>query len=87
MLKFWEYITSLNLEKCILKVYSRITLGYIVSKGNKLLDPKKFFTIVNMLSLKNMQKFRFSMAWSICTNVLLEILPSSWPQSPSCYER
>jgi hypothetical protein len=46
-----EYDINLNLEKCAFMVFSRMILGFIISK-RKLLDPKKQ-TIINMLPPKN----------------------------------
>ncbi len=39
-------------------VFSGIILGFIVSKGRKLLDPKKIQAIVNMLPPKNPQQIQ-----------------------------
>jgi hypothetical protein len=36
-----EYGINLNLDKCAFMVFSRMILGFIVSKEGKLLDPKK----------------------------------------------
>jgi hypothetical protein len=40
-----EYDISLNPDKCAFMVFSGIILGYIVSKKNKLPDPKKIQAI------------------------------------------
>jgi hypothetical protein len=45
-----EYNISLNLDKCAFMVFSKMILGFIISKG-KLLNPKKQTTI-NMLPTK-----------------------------------
>jgi hypothetical protein len=37
-----EYGISLNLEKCAFMVFSRMILGFIVSKERELLDPKNY---------------------------------------------
>jgi hypothetical protein len=39
--KWREYGKYLNLDKCAFMVFSRMILGFIVSKERKLLDPKK----------------------------------------------
>ncbi len=36
-----EYGINLNLEKCAFMIFLGMTLGFIVSKEGKLLDPKK----------------------------------------------
>ncbi len=36
--KCWEFNISLNSEKCMFLVYSRVIFGYIISKAKKLLD-------------------------------------------------
>jgi hypothetical protein len=47
--KYWKLNISLKLKKCMLKVYSKVILGYIVwIKEGKLLDLKKFFAIINI---------------------------------------
>jgi hypothetical protein len=50
-----EYDISLNPNKCAFMVFSRMILGFIVSKEGKLLDPKKIHAIVNMPPPKNPQ--------------------------------
>jgi hypothetical protein len=50
-----EYGISLNLDKCAFMVFSRMILGFIVSKEGKLPYPKKIQTIVNMPTPKNPQ--------------------------------
>jgi hypothetical protein len=37
-----EFCISLNLNKCAFMVFSRMILGFIVSKERKLPDPKKY---------------------------------------------
>jgi hypothetical protein len=39
--KFQELSISLNLDKCMFLVYSRIVLGYVVSKEGKLSNLKE----------------------------------------------
>jgi hypothetical protein len=39
---------SMNLNKCAFMVFSRMILGFIVSKEGKVLDPKKIQAIVQM---------------------------------------
>ncbi len=48
-----EYGISLNLDKCAFMVFSRMILGFIVSKEGKLPNPKKIQAIVNMPPPKN----------------------------------
>ncbi len=48
-----EYGISLNQDKCAFMVFSGMTLGFIVSKERKLLDPKKIQAIINMPPPKN----------------------------------
>ncbi len=48
-----EYGISLNLNKCAFMVFSRMILGFIISKEEKLPDPKKIQAIVNMSPPKN----------------------------------
>jgi hypothetical protein len=43
-----EYRINLNLEKCAFMVFSRLILGFIVSKEGKILNPKKVQAIMNM---------------------------------------
>jgi hypothetical protein len=42
-----EYGINMNLDKCAFIVFSRMILGFIVSKEGKLPNPKKIQTIVN----------------------------------------
>jgi hypothetical protein len=48
-----EYKIIFNLEKCAIMVFSRLILGFIVSKEEKLPDLKKVQVIVNMPVLTN----------------------------------
>ncbi len=48
-----KYGISLNLDKCVFMVFSKMILGFIISKERKLPYPKKIQTIVNMPSPKN----------------------------------
>jgi hypothetical protein len=43
-----KYGISLNLDKYAFMVFSRMILGFIMSKEGRLLDPKKIQAIVNM---------------------------------------
>ncbi len=43
-----EYGINLNPDKCAFMVFSRMILGFIISKQGKLLDLKKIQAIVNM---------------------------------------
>jgi hypothetical protein len=51
-----EYGISLNPNNCAFMVFSKMILGFIISKEGKLSDPKKIQTIINMLPLKNPQQ-------------------------------
>ncbi len=51
-----EYKISLNLEKCTFMLFSRLILGFIVSKEGKILYLKKVQAIVNMLVPRNPQQ-------------------------------
>ncbi len=42
-----EHGINMNLDKCAFIVFSRMILGFIVSKEGKLPNPKKIQTIVN----------------------------------------
>jgi hypothetical protein len=48
-----EYGNNLNLDKCAFMVFSRMILGFIISKEGKLPNPKKIQAIVNMPPPKN----------------------------------
>jgi len=48
-----EYRNNLNPKKCVFIVFSRMILGYIISKEGKLPDPKKIQVIVNMVVSHN----------------------------------
>ncbi len=48
-----KYGISLNLEKCAFMLFSRMILGFIISKEGKLLDTKKIKAIINMSPPKN----------------------------------
>ncbi len=50
-----EYGISLNLDKSAFMVFSRMILGFIISKKGKLSYPKKIQAIVNMPPPKNPQ--------------------------------
>ncbi len=50
-----EYYIGLNPDKCAFMVFSRMILGFIVSKKGKLLDLKKIQAIVNMAPPNNSQ--------------------------------
>jgi hypothetical protein len=53
-----EYGISLNLDNCVFMVFSKIILGFIVSKEGKLLDPKQIEAILNMPPPKNPQQIQ-----------------------------
>jgi len=53
-----KYGISLNPKKCAFMVFSRMILGFIVSKERKLPNPKKIQTIVNMPPPKNLQQIQ-----------------------------
>jgi hypothetical protein len=46
--KCHEFRINLNIKKCIFLVYSRVILGYMVSKTRKILYLKKILMIMNM---------------------------------------
>ncbi len=50
--KCYEFVISLNPEKCMFLVYSGVIFGYVVSKVGKLPDSKKILVIVNLLAPK-----------------------------------
>jgi hypothetical protein len=43
-----EYKISLNLDKCAFVVFSKLILGFILSKERKIPNPKKVQAIMNM---------------------------------------
>jgi hypothetical protein len=45
----------MNPDKCAFMVFSRMILGFFISKKRKLLDPKKKQAIINMPPPKNPQ--------------------------------
>jgi len=53
-----EYKTSLNPKKCAFIIFSRLILGFIVSKERKFPNPKKVQVIVNMLVPINPQQIQ-----------------------------
>jgi hypothetical protein len=53
--KHKEYGINLNLDKCGFMVFSRMILGFIVSKERKLPNLKKIQVIINVPPLKNPQ--------------------------------
>jgi hypothetical protein len=57
-LKCKEYGINLNSEKCAFMVCSRTTLGFIVSKEGKILDPKKIKTLIKMPMPKTPQEIQ-----------------------------
>ncbi len=48
-----EFGVSMNIDKCVFMVFSRMILGFIGSKEGKLLDPKKIQAIIQMPILIN----------------------------------
>ncbi len=54
-LKCKEFGISLNLNKCAFMVSLRTILGFIISKEEKVMDPKKVEVLVNMLVPTNPQ--------------------------------
>jgi hypothetical protein len=50
--KCHEFGISLNPNKLMFLIHSKVILGYIVFKEGKLLGPKKIFAIMNMSPLK-----------------------------------
>jgi hypothetical protein len=57
-----EYDISMNLDKCAFMVFSRMILGFIISKEGKLPNPKKIQTIINMPPPKNPQQIMVSLS-------------------------
>jgi hypothetical protein len=53
-----EYGISLNPNKCAFIVFSKMILGFIVSKEGKLPNLKKIQAIANMSLLKNPQQIQ-----------------------------
>jgi hypothetical protein len=53
-----EYGISLNPNKCAFMVFLGMILGFIISKEEKLPNPKKVQTIVNMPPPKNPQQIQ-----------------------------
>jgi hypothetical protein len=51
-----EYKIGFNPLKCVFMVFSKLILGFIVSKEGKLPDPKKVQAILNMLVPTNPQQ-------------------------------
>ncbi len=43
-----EYNINLNPKNCIFMIFSRVIMGFIVSKEGKLPDAKKIHAIINM---------------------------------------
>jgi hypothetical protein len=72
-----EYGNSLNLNKFVFMVSSRMILGFIISK-DKLLDPKKIQAIVNMPPPKNPEQIEVFNGRHNFTNVLSKTLPLLW---------
>jgi hypothetical protein len=59
-LKCRKFSISLNLDKCAFMVFSRIILGFILSKESKVMDPKKVEALINMpipINLHEIQVF------------------------------
>jgi hypothetical protein len=65
-----EYGINLNPTKCAFMVFSRMILGFIVSKEGKSTRSKKKKVILNMPPPKNPQQIQDSMGWHNFTNVL-----------------
>ncbi len=53
-----KFVINLNPNKCAFMIFSRMMLGFIVSKGSKLLDPKIIQTIVYMHVPTNPQQIQ-----------------------------
>jgi hypothetical protein len=47
--KYREYNISFNPDKCVFMVFSRLILGFTISREGKILYPKRVQAIVNML--------------------------------------
>jgi hypothetical protein len=64
--KCWEYGISLNLEKSMFLVHSRVILGYInVSKRENYWIPKRFLKLSLCHLLRFPKTSKFSMGWLI----------------------
>jgi hypothetical protein len=66
-------------------VHLSVVLGYLVSKGSKLLDLKKILNIVHMPISKTCKDIKVFMAWHNTIGVSSRTLLSLW--LPSYYER
>jgi hypothetical protein len=53
-----EYGINLNPKKCAFMIFSRMILGFIVSKEGKIPNPKKIQEIINMPPPKNPQQIQ-----------------------------
>jgi hypothetical protein len=53
-----EFGINLNPKKCAFMVFSRMILGFIISKESKLPNPKKIQTIIRMHVPKNPQQIQ-----------------------------
>jgi len=51
-----EYDISMNPKKCAFMVFLGMILGFIVSKEEKLPNPKKIQAIINMLAFENSEQ-------------------------------
>jgi len=60
--KYKDYGISLNLDKCAFMVFSRMILGFIISKKGKLSNPNKIQAIVNMPTTQE-SKIDSSIQW------------------------
>jgi hypothetical protein len=60
-------------------VFSRLILGFIVSKEGKIPNRKKVEAIVNMLVLTTHNKFKFLIIWLSFIDVSSRTLFLSWP--------
>jgi hypothetical protein len=56
--KVQRIFINVNLDKCAFMVFSRMILGFIVSKEGKLPNPKKIQVIINMPPSMNPQQIQ-----------------------------
>jgi hypothetical protein len=58
-----EFSISLNLNKCAFMVFSRIILGFIMSKDDEVMGFKKVEALVNMPVPTTPRRSKFPMGW------------------------
>jgi hypothetical protein len=77
LLKLWkcfetrkEFGIHINLKKCIFLVFSGMILGFIISKEDKLLDPKRSKQLLTCCLLPTFMTFKYVMGSPNSTIVL-----------------